>query len=108
MLQLGRHLTSVATPIAYFTGEVRTVGKLGRFVGVMGNSKGFKHGSKRFSKQHRMRKQSREATPVSKSTTRLSDVYEAEENEPQEEIKAGQRYDVCEPLSSLLASRIHC
>lgn len=67
----------------------------------MGTDRDVKRGSKRSSKKQRVRKQSRQAKPTSKSTTRPSDVYEAEENDPQEEIKAGQRYDVCNPLSSL-------
>ena len=39
-------------------------------------------------------KRSKHQAPSSKNATRPSDVYEAEENDPQEELKAGQRYDV--------------
>ena len=81
---------------------LRTVGELGSFFGVMGATKDAKRGSTRSSKKQRVKKQ---AKPTNKSTTRPSDVYEAEVNEPQEEVKAGQRYDVRDPLSSLLASQ---
>ena len=74
----------------------------------MGATQDVKRGSKRSSKKQRVRKQSKQAKPKSKSTTRPSDVYEAEENDPQEEVKAGQRYDVCDSLSSVLALRRHC
>lgn len=54
--------------------------------------------SKRSGKKQRVRKQSRQSKPTSKSTTRPSDVYEADETDPQEELKAGQRYDVRQAL----------
>lgn len=57
----------------------------------MANSKDEKRVSKRSGRKQRPRKQSK---ATSKSTTRPSDVYEAEEKDPQEELKAGQRYDV--------------
>ena len=60
----------------------------------MANIKDVKRVSKRSGKKQRVRKQSRQSKPTSKSTTRPSDVYEAEEKDPQEELKAGQRYDV--------------
>ena len=48
-------------------------------------------------KRSKQRKQKPYASVDSnrKSATRPSDVYEAEENDPQEDLKAGQRYDVC-------------
>ena len=60
----------------------------------MANVKDVKRGSKRSSKKQRDRKQSRQPKATGKSTTRPSDVYEAEQIDPQEEVKAGQRYDV--------------
>ena len=43
----------------------------------------------------RKEKRSKQQKPSSKNATRPSDVYEAEEKDPEEELKAGQRYDVC-------------
>ena len=45
-------------------------------------------------KKKRNEKRSKHQATSSKNATRPSDVYEAEENDPQEELKAGQRYDV--------------
>lgn len=42
----------------------------------------------------RKEKRSKQQKPSSKNATRPSDVYEAEEKDPEEELKAGQRYDV--------------
>ena len=45
-------------------------------------------------RQQRTKRRPPQQDPTRKAVTRPSDVYEAEEHDPQEEIKAGQRYDV--------------
>lgn len=65
-----------------------------RVFDAMAVVKGAKSAGKRFGRKEHARKQSRQSGPSSKAATRPSDVYEAEENDPEEERKAGQRYDV--------------
>ena len=50
---------------------------------------------KKKSRNPRREKRSKQQKPSSKNATRPSDVYEAEEKDPEEDLKAGQRYDVC-------------
>ena len=68
---------------------------------IVGNGKNKKRNS-------RKDKRSKLSAPSSKSTTRISDVYEAEENDPQEELKAGQRYDVSDRSFDLHRPGICC
>ena len=72
---------------------------------AMAAAKDSKRGGKQPRRQRKSRKQVKPSGPSGKSATRPSDVYEAEQHDPQEELKAGQRYDVgclpCLPMQQV-------